>query len=102
MLAVGLGLLIAGGDRLVNGAVTLASASGVSERTIGLTVGSIGTGAPEIAATSIAAARREGDLAMGNLIGSNIFNIPGILGLAALMNRFVSLPAQSCSIPGSC
>ena len=62
----------------------LARALGVGERAIGLTVVAIGTGAPEIATTVVAALRRETDLAMGNLIGSNIFNILGILGVAAL------------------
>jgi cation:H+ antiporter len=84
VLVVGLALLIAGGDLLVNGAVSLARSFGVSERLIGLTVVAIGTGAPETAATVIAAVRKETDLAMGNLIGSNIFNLLGILGAAAL------------------
>src|SRR5262245_46206773 len=64
LLAVGLGFLILGGDFLVNGAVSLARSLGASERAIGLTVVAIGTGAPEIAATVIAAVRRETDMAM--------------------------------------
>jgi cation:H+ antiporter len=83
--AAGLGLLILGGDLLVDGAVRLAGALGVSERIIGLTIVAIGTGAPEIAATLIAAVRNETELAMANLIGSNIFNLLGILGAAALL-----------------
>jgi cation:H+ antiporter len=82
--AAGLALLIVGGDLLVTGAVQLARAIGASERIIGLTVVAIGTGAPEIAATVIAAVRRQTDLAMANLIGSNVFNLLGILGVAAL------------------
>ncbi len=84
VLALGLALLIVGGDFLVTGAVRLARSLEVSERMIGLTVVAIGTGAPEIAATMIAALRKQTDLAMGNLIGSNIFNLLGILGAAAL------------------
>jgi cation:H+ antiporter len=83
-LLCGLGLLILGGNLLVSGAISLSRALGVSERVIGLTVVAIGTGAPEIAATVIAAIRKQADIAMGNLIGSNIFNILGILGAAAL------------------
>ena len=93
VLVVGLALLIAGGDLLVNGAVSLARSYGLSERLIGLTVVAIGTGAPEIAATVIAAVRKETDLAMGNLIGSNIFNILGILGAAALWSPLRFNPA---------
>lgn len=83
-VALGLTMLIAGGDLLVNGAVALARSFGVTERIIGLTIVAIGTGAPEIATTVIAAVRKQADLAMGNLIGSNIFNLLGILGTAAL------------------
>jgi cation:H+ antiporter len=85
LVAVGLAMLIAGGNLLVNGAVALAETMGVSDRVVGLTVVAIGTGAPEIAATVVAAMRRQADLAMGNLIGSNIFNLLGILGMAALL-----------------
>ncbi len=83
-LLFGLGLLIVGGDILVRGAVGLARSLGVTERVIGLTVVAIGTGAPEIAATVITALRRQSDLGMANLIGSNIFNLLGVLGVAAL------------------
>jgi cation:H+ antiporter len=83
-VALGLTMLIAGGDVMVKGAVGLARSFGVSERIIGLTIVAIGTGAPEIATTVIAAVRKQADLAMGNLIGSNIFNLLGILGTAAL------------------
>jgi cation:H+ antiporter len=85
LIVAGLVLLVAGGDSLVNGAVRLARSLGVTERMIGLTVVAIGTGAPEIAATVIAALRRQSDLAMSNLIGSNIFNLLGILSAAALV-----------------
>ncbi|MGH7468466.1 MAG: calcium/sodium antiporter [Longimicrobiales bacterium] len=84
LLALGLSMLIVGGDLLVDGAVRMARSLGVSERRIGLTVVAIGTGAPEIAATLAAALRKHTDIAMGNLIGSNIFNVLGILGVAAL------------------
>ena len=84
VVLAGLALLIAGGNALVDGATGIARMLGWSERTIGLTVVAVGTGAPEIAATIIAAIRSRADLAIGNLIGSNIFNLLGIIGLAAL------------------
>ncbi len=98
-LALGLTLLLVGGESLVSGAVALASASGVSERVIGLTIVAIGTGAPEIAASAMAALRGQPDLAIGNVIGSNIFNVLGILGVAALW-RPVGFDAVSATVDG--
>ncbi len=84
-LAGGIALLVAGGEVLLRGAIDLARVAGMSERMIGLTIVAGGTGAPE-AATSIMAARRgQGEIALGNVIGSNIFNILGVLGLTALV-----------------
>ena len=75
-----------GGDFVVNGAVTLASSFGVSQTLIGLTIVACGTSLPELA-TSIAAARKnELDMAIGNVVGSNIFNILLILGAAATIS----------------
>jgi cation:H+ antiporter len=86
LLAGGVILLVVGGEMLVRGAIDLARSFGMTERLIGLTVVAMGTGAPE-AATSIVAARRgHSDIALGNVIGSNIFNVLGILGVAALLN----------------
>jgi cation:H+ antiporter len=81
----GLGLLALGGRVLVDGAVKLAQLAGLSERVIGLTIVAAGTSAPEIAASLVAARRGHTDLAVGNLIGSNIFNLLGILGVSALI-----------------
>ena len=85
-VVVGLGLLVAGGHYFVQAAVELASALGVSEAAIGLTVVAVGTSLPELSSSVVAAARGEGDLAVGNVIGSNIFNILGILGVTALIS----------------
>lgn len=84
-VAVGIGLLIAGAQSLVSGAVTIATALGVSERVIGLTMVAFGTSLPELAASVVAARKGEGDLILGNLVGSNIFNILSILGLTAVV-----------------
>jgi cation:H+ antiporter len=74
-----------GAELLVNGAVQIASDFGVSDRVIGLTVIAIGTSLPELATTVVAALKRQADVAIGNVIGSNIFNLLGIIGVAALI-----------------
>lgn len=81
----GLGFLLAGAWLLVTGAVSLAHHFGISEAVIGLTLVAFGTSFPEMAAALVAAYRRHPDAVMGNLLGSNIFNILGILGITALV-----------------
>lgn len=82
---VGVGLLVVGAKSLVSGAVTIATDLGVSERVIGFTIVALGTSLPELAASVAAARKGEGDIVMGNLVGSNIFNLLCILGLTALV-----------------
>jgi cation:H+ antiporter len=84
LLGGGLGVLVIGARLLVDGAVNVAETLGMSQAVIGLTVVSIGTSLPELATSAVAAARGEGDLAVGNVMGSNIFNILAILGAASL------------------
>jgi cation:H+ antiporter len=84
-LAFGVAALVVGGRFLVDGSVALARLAGVSERVIGLTIVAGGTGAPELATSLVAAFRGRTDVAVANLIGSNIFNILGILGVSALV-----------------
>lgn len=79
----GLVLLIGGSWLLVRSATEIAQAFGVSDLVIGLTVVALGTSAPEMFTSVIAAVRRQADIAVGNILGSNIFNILGILGLTA-------------------
>ncbi len=81
-----------GSDFLVDGAVELASQWGVSERIIGITVVSIGTSLPELAASVVASVKGQQDLSVGNLIGSNIFNVLAVLGITSLIT---DLPVQS-------
>lgn len=85
MLFILLGLvgLIGGGRLLVNGAVSIAQSLGISERIIGLTIVSIGTSLPELATSIIAARKKNADMAIGNVVGSNIFNTFLILGASA-------------------
>jgi cation:H+ antiporter len=85
LVLAGLGVLVAGSHVFVDGAVKLAQSWGVSEAVIGLTVVAIGTSMPEFATSLVAAIRRHADVAIGNVVGSNIFNILGILGTAALL-----------------
>lgn len=80
----GLGLLVAGSRLMVDGAVGMGRALGWSEAVIGLTVVAVGTSLPELAASVLAAVRGESDIAIGNIVGSNIFNLLAILGLSAL------------------
>jgi cation:H+ antiporter len=84
-LIVGLALLIASSRLLVLGAVTIATYFGVSDLVIGLTVVAVGTSLPELASTMAAARRREHDLALGNVIGSNLFNTLAVVGLAGVI-----------------
>lgn len=81
---VGLGLLVVGGHLLVEGAVGIASALGMSERLIGLTIVAVGTSLPELATSVIAAIRGHSDIAVGNVVGSNIFNVLLILGASGM------------------
>jgi cation:H+ antiporter len=84
-VAGGIALLTVGGRVLVMGAVDLATLAGVSERIIGLTVVAVGTSLPELAASIVAARRGHAEMALANVIGSNIFNILGVLGTVALV-----------------
>lgn len=83
--ACGLAVLLVGCNWLVSGAVQLAKWLQVSEAVIGLTVVAVGTSLPELAASVIAAVRKQSDMALGNVLGSNLFNILGILGITALV-----------------
>ena len=84
-LCIGLVSLAFGANFLVSGAVDLARLWGLSEALIGLTIVSIGTGTPELATALMAAYRKTSDLAIGNAVGSNLFNIMFVLGIAGLV-----------------
>lgn len=82
LVVVGIALLGGGAQLTVNGAVVIAKALGMSERVIGLTIVSVGTSLPEIMASVVSSFRGRDDMALGNVIGSNIFNALGILGVS--------------------
>lgn len=86
LLAIGgLAIILVGARLFVDSAIELARLYGVSETLIGLTIVAVGTSSPEIVITILSAMRKQMDLALGNIIGSNIFNILGILGVTALV-----------------
>ncbi|GAB4259355.1 MAG: calcium/sodium antiporter [Pararhodobacter sp.] len=91
-VAAGLLALVFGARFLVDGAVTIARDLGVSEAFIGLTIVAVGTSLPELATSVVAALRRQSGIAVGNVVGSNIFNVLGILGLTATLSPLVLSP----------
>lgn len=91
-LLVGLIVLPVSSTFLVDGAITIAHFLGVSDTVIGLTIVALGTSLPELATAITAALHKEDDLAIGNIIGSNIFNLLGVLGIAAVIHPVELLP----------
>lgn len=92
MVGAGLSLLVLGSDWMVNSAVAIAQALGISELVIGLTIIALGTSLPEVAASVVASLKGERDIAVGNVVGSNLFNILAILGLTSLIAPITVAP----------
>jgi cation:H+ antiporter len=84
-VVLGIAGLVLGAFAIRESAVALAEAMGISELVIGVTLVSIGTSLPELATCAVAAWRREADIAVGNILGSNVFNIAGVLGVTSLV-----------------
>ena len=93
LVAAGIAGVVIGASMLIDGALVIARAAGISEAVIGLTLVAVGTSLPELTVSIIAAIKRQGDVAFGNIVGSNIFNILGILGITALIQP-LAIPAQ--------
>lgn len=94
LLAVaGVALTIYGADLLVGNAILLAREAGVSDTVVGLTIVAVGTSAPELVTSLVAALRRQSDVAIGNVIGSNLYNLLGILGVTAIVSPIAVPPA---------
>ncbi|MGD9706513.1 MAG: calcium/sodium antiporter [Candidatus Delongbacteria bacterium] len=92
-ILIGLAGLVMGGKLVVSSAIVMAEALGVSQKIIGLTIVAAGTSLPELATSVVAAVKKNNDIAVGNIIGSNIFNIFLILGVSSLVNPVVYSPA---------
>ncbi|MFO1076382.1 MAG: calcium/sodium antiporter [Planctomycetota bacterium] len=88
LLGGGFAALMFGADWLVEGSVVIARTWGMSEGLIGMTIVAIGTSLPELATSAVAAAKRQPEIAVGNVIGSNIFNVGAVLGIAGLLQPF--------------
>ena len=97
---VGMVAIIFGANLLVQGAVTIARTFGISEAVIGMSIVAIGTSLPELATSVVASTRGKADVALGNVIGSNIFNILGILGVTALVHPFSVIENQAGNLSG--
>lgn len=95
LVIVGLALLVAGSRLFTDGAVEIARAIGVSEFVIGVTLVAAGTSLPEVAASIMAAVKGERDIAVGNVVGSNIFNILCVLGAASAVGGEVPVPHET-------
>lgn len=93
LMIVGLGLLILGANLFVQSAVAIAKIFNVSDAIIGLSIVAIGTSLPELITSIVASLKKEADIAIGNVVGSNVFNILGILGITALI-----IPISSAGI----
>jgi len=85
-ILLGIGILILGSNFLVTGATALAKVFGASEAFIGLTIVAAGTSLPELATSLVAAVKKQSDIAIGNVVGSNIFNILAILGISGIIH----------------
>ena len=92
-LALGLGMLVIGSRLLITGATDIARTFGVPEAVIGLSLVAVGTSLPELATSVVAAVRRHSDVAVGNVVGSSIFNVLGIVGITSLV-RPIGVAAQ--------
>ncbi|EKV29170.1 Inner membrane protein YrbG [Caenispirillum salinarum AK4] len=96
LTVLGIAGVILGARLLVGAAVELAQAAGISEAVIGVTLVAVGTSLPELATSLVAAVRRQGDVALGNVVGSNVFNILGILGVTAAVSP-IAVPEEIAS-----
>ncbi len=97
-ILLGLTGLVLGGKWIVDGAVAMASRLGMSESLIGLTIVAVGTSLPELATSAVAAHKRNADIAVGNVVGSNIFNIFFVLGISAVIKPLPFQPKNNLDI----
>jgi cation:H+ antiporter len=98
MVVIGIGVLVAGSELLVKGAVEIARVLGVGETIISLTIIAAGTSMPELASSIVATMKKEYDIAIGNIIGSNIFNILGILGISSIISPLSAMAISNIDL----
>lgn len=98
LVILGIGVLVAGSELLVKGAVSIARALGVGETIIGLTIIAAGTSVPELASSIVATIKKEYDIAIGNIIGSNIFNILAIVGISSIVNPLSAIAISNIDL----
>jgi len=98
LIVAGLACLVVGGNWIVDSAVQIASRLGVSQSLIGLTVVAVGTSLPELATSAVAAYKKNAEIAVGNVIGSNIFNIFFVLGLSSIIKPLPFNPNSNVDI----
>lgn len=101
LIVFGLMMLALGAQGLISGAVIVAGAMGLSDSVTGITVVAAGTTMPELVTCVVAALRREGDIAIGNIVGSNIFNLLGVLGLAGVLAPISAAGVQAVELWGA-
>jgi cation:H+ antiporter len=95
MIGAGIALHFFGASLTVDNAVTIARATGVSERVVGLTIVAVGTSLPELITSIVAAMKRHHDISIGNIVGSNIYNILAIVGLSAAISGITVNPLMA-------
>lgn len=93
LTAIGLGAVIFGGDLVVDSASALAKSAGMSESLVALTIVAVGTSLPELVTSVVASLKKENDIAIGNVIGSNIFNVIFILGMSSTIRNLTLTPS---------
>ncbi len=98
MVLAGIGILVAGSEFLIKGAVDIARSLGVGETIIGITIIAAGTSLPELASSVVATMKKEYDIAIGNIVGSNIFNILGIVGLSAIIKPLSAIAISNIDL----
>lgn len=105
LIVVGIAFLVSGGELIVRAAVKLAEIWGVPEAVVGVTIVALGTSLPELATSAVAAFKHNSDLAIGNVIGSNIFNVFFVLGVSAVIRplpAYTNMPVDAVLAAGSC
>jgi len=98
LILLGLGVLIAGSELLVKGAVVIARSLGVGETIISITIIAVGTSMPELASSIVATIKKEYDIAIGNIIGSSIFNILAIVGISSIIKPLSAIAISNIDL----